>query len=482
MAEIKPTQVQIGMVGLGVMGRNFLLNIAGHGFPVAGYDKDPEKVALLQTEAQELPVQGARDVASFISLLQPPRAVMLLVPAGPIVDNVIRDLLPHLQPGDLVIDAGNSHFTDTDLRQKTLESQGLNFMGIGISGGEEGARNGPSLMPGGPEKSYERIRGILEASAAHVDGEPCVAYLGPRSAGHYVKMVHNGIEYGMMQLIAEAYDLLNRGCDLPDAQLAEIFDQWNQSKLNGYLMEITAEIIRKVDEFTGKALVDVVLDSARQLGTGRWASQDAMTLNIPTPTIDIAVAMRNLSAQQEIRSAIGKRYGAQLGKSMGKCDETVTTIRDALYASILLTYAQGFAQLSAASQAYGYQLDLSTIARIWRGGCIIRSALLEPIRSAYRQVPTLLHLLMDDPLGRVVFDRLSALRQVVKIFVDTGIPAPAFMATLGYVDSLRAIHLPANLIQAQRDYFGAHTYERVDRRGVFHTEWWKDVQDNDEKS
>jgi 6-phosphogluconate dehydrogenase len=465
---------RIGMVGLGVMGRNLLLNIAEHGFSVAGYDKDPQKVALLRSEAAGLPVQAAEDVASFIALLQSPRAVMLLVPAGPVVDNVIRDLLPYLQPNDMIIDAGNSHFTDTDLRQKTLESKGLHFFGMGVSGGEAGARHGPSMMPGGPAQAYQRVQDILEAAAAHVDGEPCVTYLGPRSAGHYVKMVHNGIEYGIMQLIAEVYDLMKRGLGLTDDELGEVFSSWNQAELNGYLMEITGEIFKKVDNITGKRLVDVVLDAAHQLGTGMWTSQDAMALHIPTPTIDIAVAMRNLSGDEEIRSAIGKRFSGQIQPSYGQREQIIQQTRNGLYASIILTYSQGFAQLSAASQVYSYDLDLAAVARIWRGGCIIRSKLLEPIREAYHHQPGLLHLVMDPTLGKAVDARLPDLRLVVQYASGEGLPMPAFMASLAYIDSLRSTHLPANLIQAQRDYFGAHTYERVDQRGIFHTQWSKD--------
>jgi 6-phosphogluconate dehydrogenase len=462
------------MVGLGVMGRNLLLNMAEHGFSVAGYDKDPQKVALLRSESAGLPVQAAEDVASFIALLQTPRAVMLLVPAGPVVDSVIRDLLPLLQPNDMIIDAGNSHFTDTDLRQKTLESRGMHFFGMGVSGGEAGARHGPSMMPGGPSQAYQRVQDILEAAAAHVDGEPCVTYLGPRSAGHYVKMVHNGIEYGIMQLIAEAYDLMKRGLGLTDDELGEVFSSWNQAELNGYLVEITAEIFKKVDNITGKRLVDVVLDAAHQLGTGMWTSQDAMSLHIPTPTIDTAVAMRNLSGDEEVRSAIGKRFSGQIQPSQGQRDQVIQQICNGLYASIILTYSQGFAQLSAASQAYNYDLDLAAVARIWRGGCIIRSQLLEPIRDAYHHQPGLLHLVMDPTLGKAVDSRLPDLRFVVQYASGEGLPMPAFMASLAYIDSLRSSHLPANLIQAQRDYFGAHTYERVDQRGIFHTQWSKD--------
>jgi 6-phosphogluconate dehydrogenase len=471
MAEQKN---QIGMVGLGVMGRNLLLNIAEHGFPVAGYDKDPQKVATLLTEAGKLPVQGAEKVADFVALLQKPRAVMLLVPAGPIVDAVIHDLLPYLEKGDLIIDAGNSHFTDTDLRQETLEAKGLHFFGMGVSGGEFGARHGPSMMPGGPKPAYGVVQSVLETCAAQVNGEPCVTYLGPRSAGHYVKMVHNGIEYGLMQLIAETYDLLRRGLGLNDDELGDVFDKWNQAELNGYLIEITADIFRKVDEITGKRLVDVVLDAARQLGTGMWTSQDALGLKVPTPTIDVSVAMRNLSGLEDERAAIVAKYGMPPQTYQGERAVLIEQARRALYAAVILTYAQGMAQLRAASQAYKYGLDLSAIARIWRGGCIIRSALLEPIRSAYSRQPDLPHLLLDETLGNVVSNHATDLRCVVETAAGLGIPVPALMTTLAYYESLRSIHLPANLIQAQRDFFGAHTYERVDKRGVFHTQWTKD--------
>ncbi len=465
---------RLGMVGLGVMGRNLLLNMAEHSFSVAGYDKDPQKVSQLHTEAGDLPIQAAENVTDFVAMLQMPRAVMLLVPAGPIVDNVIRDLLPHLAQGDMIIDAGNSHFTDTDLRERTLEAKGLHFFGMGVSGGEAGARHGPSMMPGGPQQEYKVVQDILEAASAHVDGEPCVAYLGPHSAGHYVKMVHNGIEYGMMQLIAETYDLLKRGLGLTDDELGELFSDWNQAELNGYLVEITADIFRKVDDVTGKRLVDVVLDAAHQLGTGMWTSQDALALHVPTPTIDTAVVIRNLSGLEDQRSAISQKYGKIISRLPGGRKRVLEQARRALYAAIILTYAQGFAQLSAASQAYQYNLDLATVARIWRGGCIIRSALLEPIRAAYQHDPALLHLLLDKTIGKLVADRLDDLRSLVQTCTGLGLPVPAYMASLAYIDSLRSTHLPANLIQAQRDYFGAHTYERVDERGVFHTQWSKE--------
>ncbi len=470
---------RIGMVGLGVMGRNLLLNMADHGFAVAGYDKDPKQVATLRAEAAGLPIQATEDVSSFVAALQPPRAVMLLVPAGPIVDSVIRDLLPYLSQGDMIIDAGNSHFTDTDLRESTLEAKGLYFFGMGVSGGEAGARHGPSMMPGGPEAAYQQVQDILEAASAHIDGEPCVTYLGPHSAGHYVKMVHNGIEYGLMQLIAEVYDLLSRGLGMTDDELGEVFSSWNQVELNGYLVEITAEIFRKLDEITGKRLVDVVLDAAHQLGTGMWTTQDALNLHVPTPTIDSAVVMRNLSGWEDQRTAISQRYGGRIQRLTGEKKRIIEQARRGLYAATILTYAQGFAQMDAASKAYEYNLNLSAVASIWRGGCIIRSRLLEPIRDAYRRQPDLLHLMLDQTLGEAVAERINDLRGVAQTTAGLGIPAPAFMATLAYIDSLSSTHLPANLIQAQRDFFGAHTYERVDQRGIFHTQWTKEEgQDN----
>lgn len=465
---------EIGMVGLGVMGRNMLLNMAEHGFPAAGYDKDPKQVAQLRAEAGDLPVQGAEDIDDFVALLKKPRAVMMLVPAGPIVDSVIHDLLPHLEEGDLIIDAGNSHFTDTDQRQKMLEKKGLHFFGMGVSGGEYGARHGPSMMPGGPKQAYSVVRPVLEACAAHVEGESCVTYLGPRSAGHYVKMVHNGIEYGIMQLLAEAYDLLHHGLDLGNDELGNLFDEWKQAELNGYLVEITADIFHKVDNETGKYLIDLVQDAAHQKGTGMWTSQDALALQVPTPNIDVAVAMRNLTKHVNERNAISKKFGAYQELFEGEHDQLIGQVRRGLYAAIIITYAQGMEQLRSASQEYKYDLNLSDVARIWRGGCIIRSGLLEPIRVAYTEQPQLLNLLLNETLGNAVSKRIADLRTVAQTAIGLGIPAPGFTAALSYYDSLRAKRLPANLIQAQRDYFGSHTYERVDKPGIFHTVWGKE--------
>jgi 6-phosphogluconate dehydrogenase len=464
----------IGMIGLGVMGRNLLLNMADHGFSVAGYDKDLDKVEALRGEAGDRPISGAESIEEFVDLLKRPRAAMMLVPAGPPVDAVIRSLLPRFEAGDLIIDGGNSHFKDTDLRAKMLAEKDLLYLGVGVSGGEHGARHGPSMMPGGPQKAYERVKTVFEAAAAHVNDEPCVTYLGPGSAGHYVKMVHNGIEYGLMELIAESYDLMKRGLGLTDDELHSVYESWNHDNLNGYLMEITSSIFLRVDETTGKRLIDVILDEAKQKGTGMWTSQDAMELQVPVPTIDIAVAMRNLSAFEEERQAASTALNGPKMKFQGDRQSLVERLDHALYAAMIITYAQGMALLWKASQAYDYNLDLEGVARIWRGGCIIRSALLEDIRAAYRAQPDLPNLLANPFLAEEIMARQADLRVVVRTAAELGIPTPAMMVSLAYYDGYRSSWLPANLIQAQRDYFGAHTYERVDAKGVFHTQWEKE--------
>jgi 6-phosphogluconate dehydrogenase len=461
----------IGMVGLGVMGRNLVLNMADHGYSVAGYDKDESKVGSLEEEAEGRKVRGAETLEEFIGLLRTPRAVMMLVPAGPPVDSVIGDLLPHLEEGDLIIDGGNSHFPDTDLRAKTLADKGIQYLGVGISGGESGARHGPSMMPGGPKEAYERVRAIFEDAAAHVDGDPCVTYLGPGSAGHYVKMVHNGIEYGIMQLIAETYDLMKRGLGMSDDEMHVVYDRWNQAELNGYLMEITAKIFVHEDPETGKRLIDVILDQAKQKGTGMWTSQDAMEKGVPVPTIDVAVVMRNLSAFEDERIAASKELQGPEPSYRGDRQGFLKRLRRALYAAMIVTYAQGMAQLRVASQANAYGLDLEAVARIWRGGCIIRAALLEKMRAAYKVRPDLPNLLVDPDLGEAVASRQDDLRAVVRTAAELGIPAPGLMVSLGYFDGYRSPWLPANLIQAQRDFFGSHTYERIDEKGKFHTHW-----------
>jgi len=461
------------MIGLGVMGRNFALNMADHGFSVAGYDRDPTKVAALHREAGEAPVRGVAELKEFIALLHKPRAIMLLVTAGPPVDAVIQELLPLLEPGDLIIDAGNSHFTDTDVRSRQLAVKGIQFLGVGVSGGEEGARHGPSIMPGGPREAYERVRPILEAAAAHVNGEPCVTYLGPGSAGHFVKMVHNGIEYGLMQLLAESYDLLKRGMGCSDDDMGKFYQEWNQGELAGYLVEITGRIFSERDEKTGRRLIDEILDVAKQTGTGMWTSESAMVLQVPTPTIDVAVAMRNLSILEEERREAGAAYLRTTGQFQGNRDDFVRQLGRALWAAAIITYAQGLALLKAASVKYAYGLDLHAVARIWRGGCIIRAAALEQIGLAYHNRPALPNLLLDPGLGKMVMEHREDLSLVIATAAHLHVPAPGLMASLGYLDSYCSTWLPANLIQAQRDFFGAHTYERIDAKGSFHEEWGK---------
>lgn len=464
---------EIGMVGLGVMGRNFLLNMADHGFSVAGYDKDSAKVEQLRQEAGQRDACGAVEVGAFVSMLRLPRAVMLLVPAGAPVDSVINDLLPHLQPGDLIIDAGNSHFTDTDLRARNLAAKGIQFLGVGVSGGEEGARHGPSIMPGGPKEAYERIRKICEASAAQFNGEPCVTYLGPGSAGHFVKMVHNGVEYALMQLIAETYDLMKRGVGLTDDELAEFYGGWDKGELEGYLVEITGKIFSRPDEKSGRRLIDEIRDVAAQLGTGMWTSQSALDLQVPIPTIDAAVSARNLSVLEGEREEASKALPRPALPFPADRDAFLEKLGHALFAGTIIAYAQGMAVLKAASEKYSYGLDLSAVARIWRGGCIIRSALLEDIRTAYSAQANLPNLLLDAGVAKKVTAHQEDLRSVVGTAAQLGLPAPALMSALAYLDSYRSSWLPANLIQAQRDYFGSHTYERTDAKGAFHTEWEK---------
>ena len=471
MSDKQSQQYEIGMVGLGVMGRNLVLNMADHGFPVAGYDKDPAKVAALRQEAKQRDARGAADIKEFIALLRRPRAVMLLVPAGAPVDSVIKDLLPHLDKGDLIIDAGNSYFKDTDLRASHLMAKGIQFLGVGVSGGEEGARHGPSIMPGGPKEAYERVRSVFEAAAAKVNGDSCVAWLGPGSAGHFVKMVHNGIEYGVMQILAETYDLMKRGLGLNDDQLGDVYGKWNNGELNSYLVEITGHIFGKVDEKTGKRLIDEILDVAKQKGTGMWTSQSAMELQVPIPTIDSAVAMRDLSVFAKEREQASAIYQRSMRRFNSDCDTFLTQLGRALYAAMIITYAQGLALLAVASDKYEYRLDLEAVARIWRGGCIIRAALLEDICAAFHVRRDLPNLLLDPNLSHKLMEHQEDLRLVVCQAVKSGVPAPGLMVSLGYLDAYRSAWLPANLTQAQRDYFGAHTYERVDAKGAFHTQW-----------
>jgi 6-phosphogluconate dehydrogenase len=441
---------------------------------VSGHDVDLSKVQELQTEAESRTIYAATSLKEFVSVLSTPRVIMMLVPAGRIVDNVIRDLMPLLESNDLIIDAGNSHFKDTDLRSETLAEKGILYMGVGISGGEDGARHGPSLMPGGPRAAYERVRPIFEAIAAHVEGKPCVTYLGEGSAGHYVKMVHNGIEYGLMQLIAESYDLMKRGLGLSNDELSAVYSEWNETELNAYLMEITSHIFCQVDEQTGKRLIDVILDEAEQKGTGMWTSQDAMDIHASTPVIDAAVTARNLSALKSEREVASQTFKIQTPLFEGDRKTLLTQLKAAIHASMIITYAQGMTQLGIGSKVHNYSIKLEDVAHIWRGGCIIRAALLDDIRSAFHAHPDLPNLLNDEHLSQVVISKQAYLRTTVGLAVQRGIPIPCLMASLAYFDSYRSAWLPANLIQAQRDDFGAHTYERVDARGDFHTNWEHD--------
>jgi 6-phosphogluconate dehydrogenase len=464
----------IGLIGLGTMGRNFVLNMADHGYAVAVHNRTSEKTKdFMETEVGSRPIQAGYNLKEFIGLLKRPRALILLVAAGDPVDMVIRELVPLLSPGDLIIDGGNSHFTDTNRRGKILSGKKLHFMGMGISGGETGARYGPSLMPGGSQEMYDRVGPILEAASAHVDGDPCVAFLGPGSAGHYVKMVHNGIEYGLIELIVETYDLLKRGLGLTPPDLAAVYDSWNRAELNSYLVEITAKIFAEKDDRTDNFLVDMIQDKAKQKGTGMWTSWDAMDLQAGTPTIDVAVVMRGLSGYKDERLAAARVLGGAAQTFTGDKERFIGQLKNALYASMIATYAQGLALLHTASSAYAYNLDLEAVARIWRGGCIVRAALLEDIRNAYKAKADLANLLMDPHLGQEFMRREADLREVVKVAATLGLPAPALMVTLGYFDAYRSAVLPANLIQAQRDLFGAHQYERLDAPGSFHTEWEK---------
>ncbi|MEJ2471814.1 MAG: NADP-dependent phosphogluconate dehydrogenase, partial [Desulfuromonadales bacterium] len=458
MAEIKAT---IGMIGLGVMGRNLLLNMVDHGFTVAGYDRDPEKVSALAKEGDEKWVSAQKTLGRFIACLEKPRKIMLLVPAGAPVDAVIEELLPNLEPGDLIIDGGNSYFEDTARRYRTLVDQGLSFLGVGVSGGEDGARRGPSLMPGGSSDAYPLVRPLFEKIAAKVDDAPCVTWLGPGAAGHYVKMVHNGIEYGLMQLIAESYDLMRRGFGFNNRRLQEIFRQWNRGALNSFLLEITADIFAQRDERTGQDLIDVILDVARQKGTGMWTTQSAMSLQVPIPVIDMAVMMRDLSGFKTERELAARALNVPVDPFPGNPEDLLVALEHALLAAMLLTYIQGMNMLKKASEAHEYGLNMAEVARIWRGGCIIRAAMLNDLRDAYLTQPGLANLLLDRSLVQQVTAWQKDLRRVLSFSVQLGIPTPALMAALAYFDSFRSGWLPTNLIQAQRDYFGAHTYERI---------------------
>ncbi|MAJ51514.1 MAG: phosphogluconate dehydrogenase (NADP(+)-dependent, decarboxylating) [Flammeovirgaceae bacterium] len=458
-----------GLVGLGVMGRNFLLNVADHHFSAIGLDTDDKKVKDLKNEGQLDNIDGTIDKVEFINKLAKPRKIMLLVPAGEPVDHVITDLLPLLDSGDLIIDGGNSHFEDTNRRFHSLKSKDIHFMGAGISGGSEGARRGPSIMPGGDPKAYELIKPIFEAVAAKVSNEPCVDFMGQGSAGNYVKMIHNGIEYAMMQLIGESYHIMKLGLQQDNAQLKQTYFDWNKGDLQSFLIEITSQIFDKSDELTSSDLIDQILDKAKQKGTGKWTSQNAMNLGIAIPTIDAAVSMRQISSMKDARMKASVKYLQVTQDSLSQV--SVEEVRDALYFAFIMSYVQGMDQLSRASKEYQYDLNLELIAKIWRGGCIIRARFLEAVRLAYKKDSSLESLLLSP----VIVERVNAVvdntRKVVQYTVAKGIPTLALSNSLNYFDAFKSAHLPLNLIQAQRDFFGSHTYERNDRQDVFHSDW-----------
>jgi 6-phosphogluconate dehydrogenase len=464
---------QMGVVGLGVMGASLARNIESRGFPVVGYDLDHAKTAaFLDGPAKGSRIAGAARPEELMERLERPRRVLMMVPAGAPVDSVITHLRPHLEEGDILIDGGNSFFADTDRRSDDLAAAGFRFVGAGVSGGEEGALLGPSIMPGGPREAWDELAPIFRAIAAKADdGEPCVDYMGPRGAGHYVKMVHNGIEYGDMQLIAEVYDLLHRGAGIPARELAAVFSEWNGGELQSYLVEITAAILRREDEETGTPLVDLILDEAQQKGTGKWMSQNAFDVGAPIPTVNAAVESRILSSLKAEREHASRVLRGPQPDGRGDRARLVDAARQALYACKITSYAQGMAMLRLASKEYGYAIEPGTVARIWRAGCIIRARLLGDVRRAFERDPDLGNLLLDDAFRDAVAERQEAWRHVVQAAVGLGIPVPAIGSSLAYYDAYRTARLPANLTQAQRDYFGAHTYRRVDRDGVFHTEW-----------
>ncbi len=520
------------------MGRNFLLNVAEHGFSCVGYDLDESKRKLLLEEGADYKIAAANTPAEFCEMLETPRKIMMLVPAGKIVDGVVESLLPHLEKGDILIDGGNSHFTDTEVREAYLAKLGIEFLGVGVSGGEEGARHGASIMPGGNKESYEHVAPILEAASAKVNGEPCVAYMGKGSAGHFVKMVHNGIEYGLMQILAETYDFMFRVLKMNYSEMSETFAKWNDTELSSFLVEITSEVLLKCDAETGNPLVEMILDKAAQKGTGKWTSQAAMDFGVPIPTIDSAVSMRQISAQKEVRLLVAEKYGSRLPHVNAKLPsegqtvssrlvtsakaaraeyevETAVTeqhkkhlsedaskhveqtvenpsdeqrnteiredndykqlieeLKNALLSSFIVTYAQGMSLLQTASTDKDYGLNLSEIAKIWRGGCIIRSALLEEMRRAYAENEKLPNLMLDDKFAEILNDNREHWRSVNEKLLDSRIPSLCLSSALAYFDAFRSERLPANLIQAQRDFFGAHTYQRIDREGSFHMEGW----------
>jgi 6-phosphogluconate dehydrogenase len=465
---------KIGMIGLGVMGENLARNIERNGYSIAVWNREPKKVDEFVGRLEGHEVIGAHTPEEFVKSLERPRKAILLVKAGDPVDWTVDQIKPFLEEGDIIIDGGNSYFMDTERREKSLKAEGFNFIGSGVSGGEKGALWGPSLMPGGDREAYEQIRPIWEAIAAKVDDGACVTYIGPGGAGHFVKMVHNGIEYGDMQLIAEAYDLMRTVLGMEATEMADVFDEWNRGDLESFLIEITAQILRVKDTETGRPLVDLVLDKAGQKGTGKWTSDIALDLGIVTPTIDAAVDTRNLSARKEERVEASKQINGPVRSGFsGDRAEMIQAIHDALYASKICSYAQGMNLIRAGSQAYNWNIDLGECARIWKGGCIIRARFLGKIKGAYARRADLPNLLLDPDFNAFVQESQPNWRRAVATAIQSGVAVPGMSASIGYFDTYRTANLPLNLTQAQRDFFGSHTYERIDKPGQppVHTEW-----------
>lgn len=468
------TKQQIGVVGMAVMGKNLALNIESRGYSVALYNRTVSKTEAVVEEHPDKNLKATCSVEEFVDSIEKPRRIVLMVQAGKGTDATIQSLLPHLDKGDVLIDGGNTFFKDTIRRSEALADSGINFIGTGVSGGEEGALKGPSIMPGGQKEAYELVAPILEQiSAKSEDGEPCVTYIGPNGAGHYVKMVHNGIEYGDMQLIAESYDLMQNILGLSVEEMADIFKEWNKGELDSFLIEITADILTRKDDLgTGKPIVDVILDAAGNKGTGKWTSQSALDLGVPLPLITESVFARYISAYKEERVTASAILAKPEYSYTGDKAELIEKIREALYFSKIMSYAQGFAQLRKASKEYEWDLPFGEIAKIWRAGCIIRARFLQKITDAYETNADIENLLVDDYFNDITKKYHQAVRDVVSIAVQAGVPVPTFSSAIAYFDSYRSDRLPANLIQAQRDYFGAHTYERTDREGIFHYSWY----------
>lgn len=468
------SQQQIGVIGLAVMGKNLAMNIESRGYSVSVFNRTTSRVDdFLENEAKGKNFYGAKSIEEFVNSLESPRKIMLMVQAGPATDATIESLKPYLEEGDILIDGGNTLFEDTNRRNNELEKTGIHFIGTGVSGGEEGALYGPSLMPGGQKEAYDLVQPIFDAISAKVNGQSCSTYIGPEGAGHYVKMVHNGIEYGDMQLISESYFILKHVLGLTAQELHEVFAEWNKGELDSYLIEITSEIFKEIDDETGEPLVEMILDKAGQKGTGAWTSKNALDLGVPLPLITESVFARTISALKDERVRASKvLISPEVPKYEGDREELIEAVRKALFMSKICSYAQGFAQMRAHSEENNWNLQYGDIAMIWRGGCIIRAQFLQNIKEAYDRNPELENLLLDPYFKDIVGEYQSALRKVVSVAVEQGIAVPCFSSAIAYYDSYRAENLSANLIQAQRDYFGAHTYERKDKEGTFHTNWF----------